>query len=179
MSNEMVVKKLGFIKEEEYLLYKDVCCDRLVLPIPNSFEEILAGLDNFGYDHDKEGFEKYIEENKLLELFDKVKTMSLLDRFIEIYIYNTKQFSLTLSMKDMIIKQIAEAEKLGDINKVQELNKQLMAIENLKENYYQSMFYILDQVKFRLSREDEIKFNDIITSTIKITYKSNEEPRKI
>ena len=178
MNKAETIKKLGFISEEEMLLYQDVCCDNFVLPVPDSFEELLDSLQNDNDGRRKEDFEKYISDNNLLELFNKVKSMPLLNRFVEIYVYNANGLSLSTSMYEMVSNKLREAKELFDGEKEQDLKMQLRAINHSKSEYFHAMYYIKNQVRHRLSPEEELKFYEITDTATKVAYRMGEGPYK-
>ena len=181
MNKDETIKKLGFTSEEEMLLYQDVCGNNVVFSTPDSLEELLNDLENDDMyaGHRKDDFEKFIRDNNLLDLFNKVKTMPLLNRFIEIYVYNANGLSICKSMLEIINNKLQEAKELFDGEKEQELEMQLFSIKRSKSNYSKAIDYVDNQVNHRLSPNDMSKFYESTDVVTKTAYRiNNEEPHK-
>ena len=177
MSKDEIAKKRGFLNEEEMLLYQDVCCSTFAFSEPESLEELYSSLKNGDVDdgRKKEDFEKYIKSNNLLELFNKVNGMPLLNRFVEIYIHNANGLSICNAAERMFNIKLQEAKELFDGEKEQELKRKLKSISHLKSEYSNAMFYINGQIRRRLSLEESIKYYEITDNITETAYRIDDE----
>lgn len=109
-------KKLGFNSEYEQNLYEDVCCglnNIKGLTEKEDAEKLLKRLNNIKV-YTKKDYEEYIEKNGLQELFDKVKGMSYLDRYVELYVYHANCFAVHNNFSKLGIKYITQSDSNED-----------------------------------------------------------------
>ena len=157
MITDTKARELGFIDFEEMLLYQDICGDGLYLA--ELFEE--ENLEEIGKEFTKKDYEKYIKSHGLVELFNKVKGLPLLDRMIEIYIYYANGFSLSKEAEKIFSFHLQEAKELYDGEKEKEYLKQIDRARNMKGELFRKMHYIESEVMLRLPSE-EVKFYNAI-----------------
>ena len=155
MSKEEKIKSLGFQDEQEMLLYQDVCCDDLPISEPDSLEELYNSLnsDDLHGGYRKEEYEKYIMNHGLVDLFNKVRNMTLFNRMVEIYVYYANGLSICKNVENIIRQKIQEAKELFDGEKEQEYNEQALKILRMKKEYSEKMENIEKQVRLRLPSE--------------------------
>ena len=178
MSKEEKIKSLGFDNEDELLLYQDVCGTNLPISEPNSLEELLNNLsdDDLFIGYRKEEYEKYINNHGLLDLFNKVKNMTLFNRMVEIYVYYANGLSMCKNIEKVFQIKQREAKELYDGEKEQEYSEQLSKILRTKIEYHEKMNYIEKQVVLRLS-SDKIRFYETIKD-VAVTVLSGDEENK-
>lgn len=159
--SENRINRLGYKDMEEMLLYQDVCGGEAPEKQPEDFNELLELLeseeDSFnGYR--KQTYEKYINDAKLLELFNKVKDMTLLDRFLEIYIYYSNQYYLSMIALKNMESKIQHAQELFDGEKEMEYKRQFFNIRYEEERYSRCCNYIERQAFERLSDSEKSSY---------------------
>ncbi len=154
--NKEEINKLGFLDEEEMLLYQDVCCDDLSILQPKSFQEFIDSIDddNVNQNFSKEDYEKYIKSNGLLDLFNKVKGMSIFNRLIEIYVYYANNFLICKDLEKLINKKLEESKELFDGEKEQKYNNKIWKIRHMRTRNFRRMLYIKKQVRNRFPAEE-------------------------
>ena len=149
MSKESKAIKLGFLNEEEMQLYHDICCCSKVFP--SSGQELETYPENYG--SRRIDFDEYIKENNLQELFEKVRTMSPLNRFIEIYIYYMNGLSMSKEFIKMYGVNLKKAEEMTDGD---EMEKCMEMMEKLIDKSIQclgNILYIRRAVEKRLPNQ--------------------------
>lgn len=161
-------KQLGFIDVHEMQLYHDVCCNENVSP--ETLEELLLQLQSeCDVISSKKDFEEYIEENNLLELLERVKELSDLDRMIQIYLYNANGLSISKFLEENLQKKIQDAKELFDGEKEMEYSSQLQHLRSSHQKYFDGMHYIQNQAFTRLPQRELAIFLDninYVTSSI-------------
>ena len=167
------VRKLGFESFDEMLLYKDVCADRDINP-PETLEELLTSLESeiTNKENTKQEYYNFIKNNGLLELFNKVKDMSLFNRMVEIYIYNANGLSLCTKIEKLYSEEIEKAKELYLSETEKEYKSKLERIRRLHSEYSNGMSYIEKEVKQRLPKE-EINFYEATNNITKEAHKTN------
>ena len=154
INSDEKAKNLGFVDVSEMLLYYDVCCFDIVPP--QSLEELLENLQGETESPStKSDFEEYIEKNNLLELFEKVKGLSLLNRMLEIYMYNANGFSISDKIEKLFEKKIQEASELYNGELEIEYKQKKRKIKIFKQEYFERMQYIERQSIERLTPEEK------------------------
>lgn len=178
MSKEEKIKSLGFQDEQEMLLYQDVCCGDLPISEPDSLEELYDSLnsDDLFDGYKKEEYEKYIINHGLVDLFNRVRNMTLFNRMVEIYVYYANGLSICKNVGNVIQQKIKEAKELFDGEKEQEYNEQSLKILRMRREYSEKMEYIEKQVRLRLPSE-EAKFYETIKDVDITVLSTGEENR--
>ncbi len=159
-------RQFGYKDANEMLLYMDVCCKSDgIEPEPASLDDLLLSLEeDIEPNKSKESYEEYIENNNLLDLFNSVKNLSELERFMQIYTY---YYNLE-SMNDYLAQYFAikenEAESLFDGEKTLEYGKKVVqTLRNSSDNIANTS-YILEQALDRLNQQEAEIFINFINS---------------
>ena len=116
-SLEEEAQSLGFDSAEEMELFLDVCGTENDSPMIG-FDDI----EEVGYEYKrktKTELIKYMKENDLVNLFNRVKDLPMYDRFIEIYNYITNELFISDRLLGVYNRKVEEAVKTH--NKEQEL----------------------------------------------------------
>ena len=160
-----IFQELGFKTEEEYELYEDVCCELNVIPDINTLDDLLKYLEDESINgvkpHTKKEFEEFIRNKDLTGLFNKVKSMSLLDRYIELYIYHANYLSILINLVKLKTIELNIARSMFDgeemVNKLSEL-KELI---DIKETHACCINYIVGKVRVKIPFEEDFFFLSI------------------
>lgn len=163
MTENELAKKLGYINGDEMLLYGDVCCYDMDSCVRyDSTKEILYKIKNGSLDiWKKDNCRKYIEDNNLLDLFNKVKEMSLFNRLVEIYLYYSNAFLVSIGMIKNLKDKLNDAKEFFDGEKEQELENKLRVIRLSINIWNHKMDYIHFVTSIRLSYEENLKLREI------------------
>ena len=199
MSKDIDVKKLGFKDKEEMLLYQDVCCEKSSISEPRTLEELLTELksDEVSVENTKKYYEKYIKENDLQDLLNKVRNMPLYDRMLEIFVYYVNSYSVCKTLEnhvkqkyDLLISDIEqkkqEAVELFDGEKEKEYSKQLrviglkrlndlITVRTQRDKLYRKAEYILEEVLHRLPSADITRFYGAVSEAMKLLLPTDGE----
>jgi len=159
-------RQFGYKDANEMLLYMDVCCKSDgIEPEPDSLDDLLLSLEeDIEPNKSKESYEEYIENNNLLDLFNSVKNLSELERFMQIYTY---YYNLE-SMNDYLAQYFAikenEVEELFDGEKeIEYKTKTLQTFNNGLGNKLK-IIYIEKQAVNRLNQQELEIFINFINS---------------
>lgn len=109
-------KQLGFRSKDELELYEDVCCELNNIKGLEEKEDVvklLKRVNNIGV-FTKKDYEEFINKKGLNELFKKVCRMSLLDRYVELYIYHANCFSFHNSLTAIGVDKIKKTDSTED-----------------------------------------------------------------
>lgn len=175
MTKEEKVKSLGFKSYDELLLYIDVCVGRSVNKAKLaelSPESILK--TNTEYLYTKQDYDFYIQNNGLLELFNKVKDMPTFDRMIEIYVYYANLASMCKMLKKLHKQKLEEARELFDGEKEVEAKNEFNKYHKLELSNLNGTVYIEDQVKIRMP-DKSIEFYDAIDNVFNVLLEVNRD----
>lgn len=176
MVKEDKAKKLGFNSVEEMKLYCDVCGTDNPYE-PESLEKLLESLNN-DYVSNKNDFIKYINNNNLIELFDKVKNMTLLNRFVEIYSYYSNCILVCRELKKTLGYKLQEAKSLYDGEKEIEFEEKLSRIFRMEDEYCEKIQYIVNQTHLRLSPTEKSSFYITIKKMKDVLLFDNDEKNR-
>ena len=118
-------KYLGFKDENEMNLYYDVCGVDIVPAYTREdmLSQCTVGNETLG--RTKEDFINYMIENELVDLYYRVKDLSMLDRLLELYRYNMNGLVLSDSVLKMYNKELFDAIELSDGEKYLEYSEKL------------------------------------------------------
>jgi len=154
--NEAEAKKLGFESVDELLLCMDICGFESV-PIADR-DLLLKQCEDDKIGRTKKDFIEFMNEHNLIDLFNKVKYLSELERFIEIYNY----FYNELEMSDCILgiynRKVKEAKELFDGEKEEEYSKKAQKLFRQMERMIQRKNEIACNSFGRLNNDDQDKF---------------------
>ena len=111
-----IYKKLGFNSEYEQTLYEDVCCELNNMKDLEEKEDITKLLRRVnGIEvHIKSDYEAFMDKKGLNDLFEKVKYMSLFDRYVELYIYHANCFLLHHQLTELCVQNANTANEIGN-----------------------------------------------------------------
>ena len=160
-----IFQELGFKNEKEYELYEDLCCELNIKPDIKTVEDLLKQLEeeniNGIHPHTKKDYELFINNRNLNDLFNKIKPMSLLDRYVELYIYHANCLSILINMVKlkMVELNIARSMFNGEemVNKLYELNDLI----KLKDAHACCISYIVGKVRIKIPFEEDMFFASI------------------
>ena len=109
-------KKLGFNSEYEQTLYEDVCCELNNIKDLKETEDITKLLRRVNgiKVHTKEDYEEFISKKGLNDLFEKVKYMSLFDRYVELYIYHANCFLIHNQLTLLCVESANTSKEMGN-----------------------------------------------------------------
>lgn len=156
MKNEDEAKELGFKDYDELLLYNDVCCDSLNNPYaPDTVYPWDAEI-NFRYT--KEELTKCIKDNGLEDLFNSVKDLSILDRFLKIHFYFHNRYIISDISRINYRNDLLEGFYEIDQDKKTDI---MILINKLKYDEYicvNALDYVMGQAIIRLTDEEREQF---------------------
>ena len=149
-NNEAI--SLGFNDIDEMNLFHDICGFDIIPTFDR--EELLERCNDESRGRTKEEFIDYMEKNNLMDLFNRVKDLPILDRFIELYDSYYNEFVLSNFMLGKYNTKWKEATDLFDGEKqaeYQQIRKTLYVRMNelvsLKKNLEISAIYRLEGVE--------------------------------
>ncbi len=176
-------KKLGFNSEYEFELYEDVCCELNNINGLSEKEDILKllrRLNNIKV-YKKEDYDAFMENKGLIDLFNKVKGMSYLDRYVELYLYHSNLYAFHNNLTKMYLAQAATEESKEDVEFIikcvnaatDENNKSLVQLHCVK--------YIMNKVDLKIPFMRDMFYNSILPIHRKIFLNSNgdEDQQKL
>ena len=156
LKEEEEALKLGFDNVDEMLLCRDLCGFDSV-PISDR-ERLLKQCYDDSVGKTKQDFLEYMQENNLIDLFNKVKKLPHLERYIEIYNY----FYNTLELSDIVLgkynRKVKEARELFDGELEEEYSKKAQKLFIKMQRYiYRKRDMEIIGVS-RLENSDQKKF---------------------
>jgi len=156
---------LGYKDEEEMFLYYDVC--GLESVPAKTMAELLLSTQQETLGRTKEEFQEYMEENNLIDLFNKVKNLSLLQRLIELYSYSYNGHVIAKSAMVLLRQKLADADEMCDGEKQIEYEEKLRSAYYILQNYELRMDDVQRSAALRLDYNDRDIFFEYVESLIK------------
>ena len=156
-------RELGFKSKDEQELYEDVCCELNNVKNLDKEEDaikLLKRINNIDVPT-KQDYEEFINKKGLNDLFEKVKPMTLLDRYVELYIYHVNSYTFYLSMSALDFdnaKKLDPSENMSEIikNIDKAMNKTTEAI-----NHLHCVNYIFEKVNTKIPFLEDIFYISI------------------
>lgn len=148
--------KLGFADKEEMDLYHDVCgCD--IIPTVDINELLKQSCDE-KYGRTKDEFVEYVKANDLEDILKRVKNMSLFERYMELYNYNSSLLLLSDSQLKIYNKKNKETRELFDGEKEEEYSNKSRELFVKMNDYLKRMDDLQCCAAYKLDNEEQEKF---------------------
>ena len=157
-------KLLGYENKEEMFLFYDVC--GLETVPAKSLDELLLSTEQETLGRTKDEFIEYMEENNLVDLFNKVKDLPLLQRLIELYNYSYNGHVLAHSTMDLFKEKLEDATMMCDGEKQEEYEDRLRNVYYILQNYKLRMDDVKRSAAFRLDYNEKDMFFNHVESLI-------------
>lgn len=118
-------KYLGFKDENEMFLYHDVCGIDIIPPYTSDDMLLQCTVGNETIGRTKENFINYIIDNNYVDLFNRVKDLSILDRLLEVYRYYMNGLLISDRFLEYYNRLLCESIELCDGEKYREYSEKL------------------------------------------------------
>ena len=171
INNEAI--SLGFRDREEMLLYQDICGFDIIPTFDK--DELLSRCYDESRGRSKDEFIDYMNEHNLMSIYDRVKSLSTYERFMELYNSYNNEFVLANFMLGKYNDKFREASELFDGEKQEEaqrmrkiLYSRLAEIEARKNNLEISALY-------RLEGEEQENFYKYVEEIKDYMYEINKK----
>ena len=157
-------KLLGYKDKEEMFLYYDVC--GLDSVPAKTIADLLLSTEQETLGRTKEEFIEYREENNLVDLFNKVKNLPLLERLIELYNYSYNGHLLANSTMNFLKVKLNDSYEMSDGEKQIEYEERLKNVYYILQNYKLRMDDVQRSAALRLDYNDRDTFFEYVESLI-------------
>ena len=159
----MDYKKLGFKSGAELELYEDVCCELTNVKDLDKKEDViklLKRVNNIDVITKKE-YEEFINKKGLDDLLEKVRPMSLLDRYVELYIYHINCYMFHTSLMAMGINDAKNNRFSEDIEKYIKILQNTLKENQESATHLYCIKYIFNKVHTRIPFLEDMFYSSI------------------
>ena len=170
-SNKEEAKILGFKDENEMLLFYDICGFDIVPPYTRQTLLLQCTAEYETLGRTKEEFIEYMENNELIDLYNRVKDLSMLDRLIELYKYNMNGLLLSDIALKVYSKELYDSIELSDGEKYIEYSEKLNNMRMINNAFDYRVNDTKRNAAFRLGY---IERDTFFTCTEKLEYQRDE-----
>ena len=174
-----IFQELGFKNEQECELYEDICCEMNIRTDIRTFDDLLRCLEEENIDdikpHTKKEYETFIKDRELGDLFEKVKTMSLLDRYVELYIYHANYFSIIKNMLILKLMDVNNDKIMYDGESIIEDLQEYKRLSSIMETQACCISYISGKVRSKIPFEEDFFLQSVENIKSKIFVLGNDE----